>query len=326
MIEKYIQTLINNLPKKIIQNTQNINLVLDGGIFNGSYLMGCIFFLKEMENRNYIKIHKISCCSVSCILALIYHLDANKSFNIIIEMYKKIIIEFKQNKLINIDSIIDFIKHNVVFPKKYYKKLNKKLYISYYNVNTCRQIIKSKYKNMDDLYDTIKKSCFVPFLIDGNINYKNKYIDGINPFIFPFDSTKKTLYINLLHHDKISHMINIKNETTNIHRILYGLLDIHTFFIKENNTNMCSYIDSRYMYLSPMYIIKKLIEKIIIYTIYYTLLLKNKYSCLFGNLYDKNIIKKRINDIFNIIETIDDSTLKSIIYKIYCYIIDNYCV
>ena len=36
---------------------------------------------------------------------------------------------------------------------------------------------------------------------------------------------------------------NVKNEKTNFHRILSGLLDIHAFFIKGSNTSMCSYVN-----------------------------------------------------------------------------------
>mgnify|MGYP003840060669 CR=1 FL=1 len=36
-----------------------IDLVLDGGIFNGSYLIGALYFLKEMEKKKYIKINEL---------------------------------------------------------------------------------------------------------------------------------------------------------------------------------------------------------------------------------------------------------------------------
>ena len=54
---------------------------------------------------------------------------------------------------------------------------------------------------------------------------------------------QKILYLDLFGYDKLLHMICIKNEKTNIHRILSGMLDIHTFFIKQSNTQMCSYVN-----------------------------------------------------------------------------------
>jgi predicted acylesterase/phospholipase RssA len=50
-------------------------LILDGGAFNGSYLIGALLFLKEMEKRNYICVDKISGCSVGSAIGLLYFLD-----------------------------------------------------------------------------------------------------------------------------------------------------------------------------------------------------------------------------------------------------------
>ena len=50
MIEQYVNKLIDNLPDNI-KNTKKpivLDLVLDGGVFNGSYLVGALYFLKEM--------------------------------------------------------------------------------------------------------------------------------------------------------------------------------------------------------------------------------------------------------------------------------------
>ena len=42
MINKYVIKLIDNLPDEIknVKTPMRIDLVLDGGIFNGSYLVG----------------------------------------------------------------------------------------------------------------------------------------------------------------------------------------------------------------------------------------------------------------------------------------------
>ena len=56
MINEYVIKLIENLPDdlKNSKTPLRIDLVLDGGIFNGSYLVGALCFLKEMEKRKYI--------------------------------------------------------------------------------------------------------------------------------------------------------------------------------------------------------------------------------------------------------------------------------
>jgi hypothetical protein len=66
MINEYVIKLIENLPDDIknVNEPIKMDVVLDGGIFNGSYHVGALYFLKEMENRKYIKIERISGCSV----------------------------------------------------------------------------------------------------------------------------------------------------------------------------------------------------------------------------------------------------------------------
>ena len=50
LLDNYIDSMIentniNNFPKEI-------NLILDGGAFNGAYTAGCIYYLKQLENKN----------------------------------------------------------------------------------------------------------------------------------------------------------------------------------------------------------------------------------------------------------------------------------
>ncbi len=73
MINQYVEKFIENLPEEL-KNSKNhikLDLVLDDDIFNGSYLVEALYFLKEMEKRNYIKICKISDCSIGSIVAFI---------------------------------------------------------------------------------------------------------------------------------------------------------------------------------------------------------------------------------------------------------------
>ena len=41
------------MPKKIFneEKLMNIDLIVEGGAFNGSYVVGILYFLKEMEKR-----------------------------------------------------------------------------------------------------------------------------------------------------------------------------------------------------------------------------------------------------------------------------------
>ena len=77
MINNYVNKLIDNLPNTFKNNKTplQIDLILDGGLFNGSYLVGALYFLKEMEKKNYIKINRISSCSIGSIIGFLYFID-----------------------------------------------------------------------------------------------------------------------------------------------------------------------------------------------------------------------------------------------------------
>ena len=97
--------------------------------------------------------------------------------------------------------------------------------------------------------------------------YENKYVDGINPYIFKHTQDKRILYVDLFGYDKVFHFYNIKNEKSNEHRMLAGLLDIHNFFVKHQSTSMCSYVDNWNLTHHLYYYIKILIEKLCVYII-----------------------------------------------------------
>lgn len=266
MINEYVKKLIDNLPDNIKNTTkpQVIDLVLDGGAFNGSYLIGALYFLKEMENRNYVKVRRISGCSVGSFIAFMYIIDKLDMFETVCEISMK---EFHEKHsfpvVTNIQShIISLIPHDIC------AKINKKLYICYYNVEKQTKVVKSTYKSIDHVIDTIIKSSYIPYIVDGNIMYKKKYVDGITPYIFKTEPGVHVLHLNLLGIDKIFNVFNIKNEKTITHRALNGLLDIHNFYIKQSDKNMCSYVNDWTMINHSIYNFKLLVEKIIILFIY----------------------------------------------------------
>ena len=108
--------------------------------------------------------------------------------------------------------------------------------------------------------------------------YKNKYIDGITPYIFEETKNRKILYLDLCNNDKLYHMINIKNEKTDSHRILTGILDAHLFFIKNTNTSMCSYVnDWTLMHKSQNQYKKYAFEYLAIFIITFAIYINNNY-------------------------------------------------
>jgi hypothetical protein len=274
MVKEYAIKLIENLPLHMKNNNQpqKIDLVLDGGIFNGSYLIGALHFLKEMENQKIIKINRISSCSIGTVAAFLYYIDALDEMP---KLYNIVNNEFKENYNLNSITKLKSLLINVI-PKDICKTINKKLFITFYNIKKGIKQIKYKYDNIDDIINTIIKSCFVPYLIDGNLLFKNKYFDGVNPYVFNIKPNIKILYLDLFGYDKIGNLLNVKNEKTNCHRILSGMLDIHNFFIKQHNTSMCSYVNDWNLFNKGWYNIKIILEKLLIYFVYFLVYIREK--------------------------------------------------
>lgn len=277
IIQNYIQTLMVNLPKDKSQATDEkpplLDIILDGGLFNGSYLIGALLFLKEMEKQNHVQIDRISSCSVGSICAIVYFLDALDLFPEIYIMFLK---QFKEHNNLNVfDQCFDKIRQRITCPTEFCKRIHNRVYIAYYDIVKRKKIVKKKFATLEDVFEAIRRSCFVPFVINCNCFYKTRYFDGITPYVFPKDysglqsAEKKALYLDLLGWDKINYMLSVKNEKTNIHRVLAGLLDIHLFFIKKKCTYMCSYTDQWSFYgFFHKEILKRLFENIIFYLVY----------------------------------------------------------
>jgi hypothetical protein len=286
-MDTYAKNLIENIPfnsNKCI----SIDLVLDGGIFNGSYQVGALYFLKEMELRKMVIIKRISGCSIGSLNAFLYMIGR---LDLIFELYKPLCnILKKKHNLQLITNLYELL--NKYITEDICNIVNKRLYISFYSLPKRKKYIKSVYKDKHEIINTIIKSCYIPYLLDGNFTYENKYIDGINPYIFNRKKGRNILYLDLYGYDKIYHIFNIKNEKTNFHRALGGMLDIHNFFIKKTTTNMCSYVHKWTIFNNIYFLIKQIIEKILVFTIYL-------YSQFEFPLKKNNFFRKLLSKFFN---------------------------
>ena len=326
MIHAYIDKLIDNLPESIKKRKTilHLDLILDGGVFNGSYLIGALYFLKEMEKRNYIKIDRISGCSIGSICALLYTIN---ELDLVTEIYSLFVRDLRENHHVNkLKEIGVFLKDKI--PKNICEKIKDKIYISFYNLKTKKKITKNHFLSKEEVIDVIIRSCFVPFFIDGSICYKNKYIDGMNPTLFSLKKekenkenkekkenkenkekkekeNKKTLYLDLFGYDKLFHLFNVKNEKSNFHRILSGLLDVHNFFIKNSSTSMCSFVEEWSFIHWIHYYQKKIIEFLFL-------------NILSFFLFFKNFLTKEMTECFLC------RFLSKVFYEFYILILDTY--
>jgi hypothetical protein len=301
MINEYVIKLIDNLPDdlKNSKSPLRLDLVLDGGAFNGSYLIGALYFLKEMEKRNYIIVERISGCSIGSVIGFLYFIDALDTMPSFYDVVKK---EFKEKyKLPKIKDLKTHIKDRI--PDNVCEKVNGKLYICYNNIKKGIKSVKSQYNDIDEIMNTIIKSSYIPYLIDGEMLYEKKYVDGVNPYFFNMEHGKKILYLDLYGYDKIGNLLNVKNEKTNFHRILSGLLDIHNFYIKQTSTQMCSYVNDWSITNKFINNFKILLEKLIMNFIHLLIYFKNiiPFGCDFENTLMYKIISKITHDIFIIL-------------------------
>ena len=193
LIDLYIEKLINNTPTEKIKQYKNntiiVDIVFEGGLFNGSYESGFMYYLKTIERLKYIKIDKLSGCSIGSIISLLYFVDVKYYDKFNKKIYTLACNKLKKEHNLNIfDNLFKMLSK--ILPDDIIKQINNRLYISYFNIKSKKHIVKSNYKNVNELFDTIRRSCSVPLVIDNNMFYNKKYIDGLHPYIFPKESNK----------------------------------------------------------------------------------------------------------------------------------------
>ena len=231
-LKSYVHALTDNLDKTAIP--PKMNLILDGGAFNGGYMAGMLLYLIELKTLKITTIDKISGSSIGALCALGY--IANTP-DYAVKVFDRLINSLR--KTLCLSEIIPLIKELV--DQVDITKLDNKLFITYYDVSTMKQIVVSTYPNKDMLIDTVIKSSFIPYLTDGNETYNDKYCDGCTPYIFKKE-TIPSLFISLHGIKNIKNMLYTKNEVNIWTRLLYGVVDINSFFA-NNKSEFCSFVD-----------------------------------------------------------------------------------
>ena len=264
-LQTFINTLIENVPEKHLP--KKIDLVLDGGAFNGVYMLGSLFYMKELERSNKIKVNKVSGCSIGAIIGLLFLLDKmDISIGICNDCYKylrkhqdlkRVIAKFKK-------TMNDMIHEEDV------QLVNNRFYLTYFDTNKGEQIVKKKYKDKAELIDNIIKSLYVPYLMERKATDNDGCIDGAFPYMFKVkdkdgENGRKVLFLNLQSLDKIKNMIFIKNEKNIYSRLLEGLMDTHQFFEKNAANNLCSYVNDWNMIDILFFRLREIVYIILVY-------------------------------------------------------------
>jgi len=258
----YINHLIDELP--LTSSTTVLDLVFEGGLFNGSYLIGALYYLRELERRKYVSIDRISGCSVGSLTALVYF---SNTYHLLEPIYKLTYRHFKKTNNVNIfKHIFDQLRPHLT--PAVMSILNGRLFITYYNIKYNEQIVRHKYKSVDDLLDTIRRSCYCPYVVDHSFLYKKKYVDGFYPYIFRPVANKQIMHFNIHRFDKLFQGISIKNEKTNYGRIITGVIEAHTFFAYGRSTSICSFINDWSIIDYAEYFVFLTVLKMIVYLLH----------------------------------------------------------
>ena len=302
MLQSYINKLVVNERPIYKKKPVIIDLIFEGGLFNGSYQLGFLSYIKRLEEENIIRVNRISGCSIGSIIAIFYYMNISLSDSIDF-ITDNIYSHIKKHYNINVfNKFFNYFKQNL--PENILEKINGKLFITYHDVSNCKQYVKSKYTNIDDLFDTIRRSCSLPFVIDKSIFYKGKYIDGLYPYMFKKTKKVKIINLNIINRQKMFSWMSIKNENTNTLRVIDGIIDTHTFFTTNFTSNMCSYVNDWNIINNINYFIVLKIYKTIIYIIH-NLFILNK---IIGDSTDSNL------------------NIDKLITNIYRFLLEKYCV
>jgi len=244
LIKKYVESITKAASDTLIENNSEpkvIDLVFSSGGFNVPIGIGIGMYLKKMEKYKHIKVKRISGSSIGAFLSLWYIMhDLDDNFSFIESEFINVINHFKKNK--NLLLYKSFIRKYVykIFKTDDMTPIQKRLYITYHDTKKYKKKTVCKYKNREHLINTIICSSNIPNITDGNATYKNRYIDGVKPYIFPNKKNRDTLFINMMYLTQVFGCISI--DTKNIYkRLLIGINDANEFFI-NGNSSLCTYV------------------------------------------------------------------------------------
>ena len=264
IVTKYIS--VNT--KTITPKYQEVNLIIDGGAVNGIVGVGSVLVIKKFELLGSIKIGKISGCSIGALIGLWYACECPIST---IHHLSRMFDIYKVNK--NFYHYKKCVKEIVcsLLPKGNMNIINNKLFIKYYDVINCTEIIVSTFKNRKHLVKCLLRSAHIPFITSKKFILDNQYIDGIYPYIFK--TPERNLFIQLFSFLDPLNIVYVKNETNILSRLIYGA-DQAIYFLQAGKSSVCNIVYSTDYHHIVFFYIRLLSVIIIIFLIDYLKLLR----------------------------------------------------
>ena len=236
LLRAYVRTLADNADDTRIP--RDVDIVFSGGAFNGFMGYGVMLYVKALFAKHGVVVHRASGCSIGSLLATFIFADADYQVD---KVFRDITSQFKRTLRLDpygshIDQLADGLSD------KEFENLNKRLYITYYDLERRKQKVVNKFKSRKHLAECIKRSSHIPCITTEETRYDGRYMDGMIPYMFR-DDARPTLYIDLLTLSKLAKVINISNEANPHSRILAGIAEADRFFANGSSA-MCSYVSS----------------------------------------------------------------------------------
>lgn len=259
---KYIKNLASNYQAK--ETPIEIDVVIEGGAFNGLYITGCMLLLKELERKKYLKVNRISGVSIGSVLGLYYFMNKSKQLISDFDYMRK---TYKERT--NCSGFMDLC-NKFKIRKSDLKKINNKLFITY-TKNGKRETVNT-YNTVEDLKKYLLVSCQVPFVTSTTF-FKtiegDNYLDGGTPFIFNNRciDDRKILHLNTMWN--FTRVLNISKEKNSSSRVLEGALQLHKFLMYNEKMPLCSYINNWNSYDYMIMRMKSLTFKLILYLLWF---------------------------------------------------------
>jgi hypothetical protein len=276
-----IKNLVSNLKHVMIMDKDQdrdiltINLVLEGGGFNGLYEYGSLLLLREMERQNLIRINKISGASIGGLLAFLYLTDLLDEY---ITVYEDVREYWKEHN--NLSVVKDKVHHlieklNTPISGDQYteedllSRFNKRFYLSYYDIERRQQIVQSDYTSLEDVKNALLRTSHIPLVVSDQFCENSHYIDGGYPHIFSqreMNGREKTMYISISHYEKLYNTFQVREQNSSA-RILEGILKCYELFYANRNNSMCSFV-SHWSYKDYFLLrLKQLLILIVVHTL-----------------------------------------------------------
>lgn len=304
LFEKECYNLANHIKDykdNMIDMSKPIDIVLEGGAFNGSFELGVLLLLHSMERKKICKIGRLSGTSIGSILGVCYLTNQLDKY---LSLYNEIRIDWRENLNLMyfqraVSNIVDSLDATI-----FNDMSSNKLYITYFNLQTQKQELKHIYKDKDDLKKTILRSCHIPFMIDNKMCFDNHYIDGIQPYIFNERNKVNNiiLYVSINHLSILYKALRTKHEISPNNRIFEGILKCYDLFILNKSNYLCSFVHDWGLYDYIKLKIKLLVIMIFISFIYYlykwSAFYKKYIACSIQNTIMYNHIQMFITDCY----------------------------